>query len=453
MAVLAPAVMPRITRLARFALTILILCVSQQVVAATSPSPDNLLTVSKSGAGTVTSVPGGIDCGTTCSAAYSSGTYVTLQTAAAGGNSFLGWSGACRGKKPSCRVSMKGARSVGATFTQNSTTNVTTSYSLNVAVSGSGTITSSPAGISCGATCSATYASGTSVTLTAAAASGYSFAGWSGVCTGTSTSCVVSMTAARSVAATFTQNIVSYSLSVAKSGSGTVTSSPAGINCGTSCSASYASGTSVTLTATAASGYSFAGWSGACTGTSTSCVVSMTAARSVTASFTQNVVNYSLTVSKSGFGTVTSSPSGINCGTVCSASYASVTSVALTATAASGYSFSGWSGACSGTSATCTVSMTAARSVTATFNQVISNATTLAWDPPAASANPAGYRLYFGSASGTYQQPYGQGISVGNITTYTLMGLSSGTYYFAVTAVDSLGKESAYSNEAFKNIP
>ena len=90
MAVLASAVMPRITRLARFALTILILCVSQQVVAATSPSPDNLLTVSKSGAGTVTSVPGGIDCGTTCSAAYSSGTYVTLQAAAAGGNSFLG---------------------------------------------------------------------------------------------------------------------------------------------------------------------------------------------------------------------------------------------------------------------------------------------------------------------------------------------------------------------------
>jgi uncharacterized repeat protein (TIGR02543 family) len=179
----------------------------------------------------------------------------------------------------------------------------------------------------------------------------------------------------------------------------------------------------------------------------------MTGARSVTATFTQNVVNYILTVSKSGSGTVSSSPSGINCGTSCSASYASGTSVTLTAAAASGYSFSGWSGACSGTSAACTISMTTARSVTATFNQVVSNATTLAWDSPAAGTNPAGYRLYFGSAPGIYQQPYGQGISVGNVTTYTLMGLGSGTYYFAVTAVDSLGKESAYSNEAFKTIP
>jgi uncharacterized repeat protein (TIGR02543 family) len=66
---------------------------------------------------------------------------------------------------------------------------------------------------------------------------------------------------------------------------------------------------------------------------------------------------------------VTSSPSGINCGTNCSASYASGTNVTLTAGAATGYSFSGWGGACSGASATCTVSMTAARSVTATFSQ------------------------------------------------------------------------------------
>ena len=126
----------------------------------------------------------------------------------------------------------------------------------------------------------------------------------------------------------------------------------------------------------------------------------------------------------------------------------------LTANAASGYSFSGWSGACSGTNTSCTVSMTAARNVTATFSQVLSNATSLAWDPPVSAANLSGYRLYFGTAPGTYQQPYGQGISVGNVTTYTLMGLSSGTrYYFAVTAIDTSGNESAYSNEAFKDVP
>jgi hypothetical protein len=78
---------------------------------------------------------------------------------------------------------------------------------------------------------------------------------------------------------------------------------------------------------------------------------------------------FALTVTKggTGSGTVSSSPSGISCGSTCSASYDSGTSVTLTATAATGSTFAGWSGACSGTS-TCTVSMSAAQNVTATFN-------------------------------------------------------------------------------------
>ena len=78
---------------------------------------------------------------------------------------------------------------------------------------------------------------------------------------------------------------------------------------------------------------------------------------------------FALTVGKAGTGsgTVTSSPAGISCGSDCSESYASGTSVTLTASAVGGSTFAGWSGACSGTG-TCTVSMTAARSVTATFN-------------------------------------------------------------------------------------
>lgn len=84
----------------------------------------------------------------------------------------------------------------------------------------------------------------------------------------------------------------------------------------------------------------------------------------------------------------------------------------------------------------------------------ISNAATLAWSPPVAATNLSGYRLYYGTAPGTYLQPYGQGYSVGNVTSYTLMGLSGGTrYYFAVTAVDILGNESGYSNETYKDIP
>jgi 6-phosphogluconolactonase (cycloisomerase 2 family) len=243
-------------------------------------------------------------------------------------------------------------------------------YTLNVSTAGSGTgtVTSSPAGINCGADCSEPYASGASVTLTATPASGSMFSGWSGDCSGTG-ACVVSMSAARSVTATFSSILYTLTASKAGSGTGMVTSSPAGINCGADCSEPYVSGTSVTLTATPASGSTFSGWSGDCSGTG-ACVVSMSAARSVTATFSS--ILYSLTASKagSGTGTVTSSPAGINCGTDCSEPYASGTSVTLTATPASGSMFSAWSGDCSGTGA-CVVSMSAARSVTATFSSIL----------------------------------------------------------------------------------
>ena len=67
---------------------------------------------------------------------------------------------------------------------------------------GSGTVTSNPAGISCGATCSAAFAIGTMVTLTAAPVAGSTFTGWSGSCTGTG-ACTVTMSSARAVTASF----------------------------------------------------------------------------------------------------------------------------------------------------------------------------------------------------------------------------------------------------------
>jgi hypothetical protein len=156
--------------------------------------------------------------------------------------------------------------------------------SVTLAGTGSGSVGSTPAGIACPGTCSAKYTSGTMVTLTATAASGSTFTGWSGACTGTG-SCAVTMSAAKSVTATF--NAVTFQLSVtlAGTGSGTVSSTPAGINCPGTCSTNFNSGTSVMLNPTAASGSSFAGWSGACTGTG-SCSVTMSAAKSVTATFT-----------------------------------------------------------------------------------------------------------------------------------------------------------------------
>jgi fibronectin type 3 domain-containing protein len=76
----------------------------------------------------------------------------------------------------------------------------------------------------------------------------------------------------------------------------------------------------------------------------------------------------------------------------------------------------------------------------------------LAWSASSAP-NVVGYRLYYGTAPRTYSQSFGAGVAVGNTTTFNVSGLTAGkTYYFAVTAVDNLGNESAYSNEASKAV-
>jgi hypothetical protein len=326
------------------------------------------VTMSGNGSGSVVSDPSGITCPGSCTGNFAQNVPVTLTPTVGSGSTFTGWSGpgiSCPGTG-SCTVPMDSAESVTATFTLNS-------YALTVAKTGSGTgtVTSSPAGINCGGTCSSSYNHGTQVVLTAAPTSGATFAGWSGPgvsCPGTGT-CTVTVTAATTVTATFTT--VTYTLTVATNGgtgTGVVTSNPAGINCGTACAFNFNPGT-VVLTATPDAGATFTGWSGtgiSCPGTGT-CSVTMDAAKSVTATFTAGqTFNLTVTRAGSGTGTVTSNPAGITCGSDCSEAYASGTNVALTATASSGSTFTGWGGGCSG-SGSCTVAMSAAQSVTATF--------------------------------------------------------------------------------------
>ena len=229
---------------------------------------------------------------------------------------------------------------------------------------GSGTVTSSPAGIDCGTDCSESYDMGTGVTLTAEPIGDAAFAGWSGACTGTGSTCTLQMNDSRTVTATFTNKPV---LTVTKSGSGqgTVTSTPAGIDCGTDCNQPYDRGTNVTLTAEPNQNSTFDGWSGACGGSGTTCNVAMTDSKSVTATF---VLKPQLTVvnSGNGAGSVTSSPAGINCEPDCTERYEAGTSVTLTADPAGDSSFGGWSvGSCIGL--TCTVTVNQDRTVTATF--------------------------------------------------------------------------------------
>jgi hypothetical protein len=328
----------------------------------TEPASVSLsVTRSGSAAGTVTSDPPGIACGATCSASYPAGTTVTLFATPDTGAAFTAWTGGCSGATPTCQLNLAADGAVDAAFDV-----ARHVVSVATAGNGSGTVTSSPAGITCPGTCSATVDYGVTVTLTASPEPGSTFVGWSGACSGTGT-CVLAVTDDAAVTAAFALDL-SLVVTKAGNGAGTVDSTPPGISCGTSCAATYPPSTSVTLTAAPAVGSTFSGWTGGgCSGTGP-CTVLMTAATAVSATFTLN--QYTLTVAKAGAGsgTVTSSPAGITCGATCSTPFNHGTTVVLTATPAAGSTFAGWSGGGCGGTGTCSVALTSATQVTATFD-------------------------------------------------------------------------------------
>jgi len=288
------------------------------------------LTVTKSGtgSGTVTSNPAGITCGADCSEAYDYNTVVTLSATPDPGSTFAGWSG-----DSDCsdgQVTMTADLTCTATFTLNQ-------YTLNVTKTGtgSGTVTSSPAGITCGADCSEAYDYNTVVTLSATPDPGSTFAGWSG-----DPDCSdgqVTMTADLTCTATFTLN--QYTLNVTKTGtgSGTVTSSPAGITCGADCSEAYDYNTVVALTATPDTGSTFTGWSG-----DPDCSdgqVTMTADFTCTATFTLNQYTLNLSMSPSGAGSISCTPAPVPYGQTAT----------CTITVNRGYTLQSVGGTCGGT--------------------------------------------------------------------------------------------------------
>lgn len=155
----------------------------------------------------------------------------------------------------------------------------------------------------------------------------------------------------------------------AGSGTGTVTCD------GGPCAASYAEGTTLTLAATPGATSTFTGWSvtgdptSTCIARASPCTVTVNDDVDVTATF--DLVQHRVSVSKvgTGSGTVSSSPAGIACGATCGSSFGEGSRVTLTATPATGSTFTGWSGGgCSGTG-TCSVTVNADTAVTATFAQ------------------------------------------------------------------------------------
>ena len=177
----------------------------------------------------------------------------------------------------------------------NRTRDVEFDLSVTTEGNGSGTVTSTSAPvtasqINCGTTCAATYQNSSQVTLTAYANIGSTFAGWTGCDTVSDTTCTVTMSEAKSVAATFTLQRFVLTVTREGIGRGTATSSsdPASstqINCGTTCSASYDWDTVVTLTATPGFANRFFGWRGCDAASGTTCTVTIRAASAVTATF------------------------------------------------------------------------------------------------------------------------------------------------------------------------
>jgi GH25 family lysozyme M1 (1,4-beta-N-acetylmuramidase) len=156
------------------------------------------LTVAPTAGGVVTGPR--IRCGGTaarCERLANPDTAVTLTAAPDAGASLLGWTGACgsAGASSTCDVALLGDVATWAVF----------GYPLEVHLQGSGggTVTSSPSGIACGASCTGTFPAGASVTLEAVADSASAFASWAGACAGTSPTCTVAVTELTQVTATF----------------------------------------------------------------------------------------------------------------------------------------------------------------------------------------------------------------------------------------------------------
>jgi hypothetical protein len=260
---------------------------------------------------------------------YSFGSAAAVVATAGAGSTFSGWSGPDAAECAGGSVVMVADKSCIATFTIDT-------YTLAIATAGSGSGTVSGAG---------TYNSGDSAAVAASAAAGSTFTGWSGAdaaeCAGGS----VVMTADKSCTATFTLN--TYTLTITTSGSGSGTLSGGG---------SYDYGTTASVSATAHSDSTFSGWSGPDAAECAAGSVVMTADKSCTATFT--LISYTLTIDTVGTGSGTVSGDG---------SYDYGTTATVSAIAAGGSSFDGWSGPDAADCAAGSVVMDADKSCTATF--------------------------------------------------------------------------------------
>ena len=277
-------------------------------------------------------------------------------------------------------------------------------YRLTVTRPTGGTVNG--AGISCGTVgtaCQVTMSASMSLGLRASSDPGYVFSGWTGDCAGTNPSYALVLNGQRSCGATFTVNPATstnpnppapppgdgglplgapYSLTVVRPSGGLVKA--AGINCGTkgnSCDVTMPGPMTIGIQATADPGYTFLGWTGNCSGTNSSYALALEGPRSCGAGFIpagSTVIEprpssdpstpYTLTITRPYGGMVNAA--GISCGTrgkACSVTMPAALWLGLLATPDRGYTFTGWTGDCSGTQTGYTLTLAGPRTCSATF--------------------------------------------------------------------------------------
>jgi hypothetical protein len=203
------------------------------------------------------------------------------------------------------------------------------------------------------------------------------------------------------------------------------------------CSRLANAGDTETLTATPAAGATVLGWTGACAaaGTSNTCDVAVKGQMA-----TSVIFGYTLNVSSAGTGAgvVTSSPSGVSCPDNCSQAFPAGGSVDLTAIADSASAFDGWSGACSGSSMVCTVTVNGPRSVVATFS-----ATQSLDQDGAGTGYSWGSKKDSRAVGGSYRTDHRAGASISlpfqgdGTTLYTVTGPAMGKATVTVDGADA----------------